>query len=230
MSVSFAGQIDGLTDENIFATWTQDLMKSRFPAWWINIVSPAPSCSSTGGGVVTSRKDTKAWWEAMIECASYLLVIITRITLHRQAAPSESQSAGCSLLSLLEQIGSTHLKGRAHSKFLLIWSLPLVSISRKRHCRETGQTSPAGVACVLLSPQCSGMLMYLVYLRTVAEQADFALCILGWALNLLSTVCVGVCLVTISPKLVLILLYPSETGANLKALLLIESVACLIKY
>lgn len=34
------------------------------------VTVPAPPCSSTAGGMVTSRKDVEAWWEAMIECAS----------------------------------------------------------------------------------------------------------------------------------------------------------------
>lgn len=86
-------------------------------------------------------------------CLQYLLVIITGITLHRQAAPSESQSAGCSLLSLLEQMGSTYLKGWVDWKFLLIWSLPLVSISGKRHCKENcpDQSSRCGLCVVVTS-------------------------------------------------------------------------------
>lgn len=50
----------------------------------------------------------------------YLPVIITGIALHRQTASFESEFTGCSLLSLLEQMGQTYFKGLVQWKFLLI--------------------------------------------------------------------------------------------------------------
>lgn len=86
--VPFGGLIDFHTDENIFSTWTQALIKSSvWCDWWtLSVTEPAPPCSSEAQETVMSRKDVGAWWEAMIVCLKYLPAIITGITLHRQAA------------------------------------------------------------------------------------------------------------------------------------------------
>lgn len=114
-------------------------------------------------------------------------------------------------------------------KFLLIWTLLLVFISEKRHCRGTAQTSPTGSACMLLSvfryadvPDLSTHCDLTARLCSLPNYADcqFVPHMYRWH---------ELCCQTIIPELKYALFHLLGTWANFNALLLTKKVVCSLK-
>lgn len=100
--------------------------------WWKHRVTvPAPPRSSTAQEMVTCRKDVDAWWEAMIECASNTYQSSLRELHFIDRLPPLGPNPPPSAVSTLP-MAQTYFTRLLQWKFLLIWSLLLVSISVKK--------------------------------------------------------------------------------------------------